>query len=634
MIRRQIIFLLLACLPVVAWAESWDEIQHSGLYYYGVGQGSTISEADKAALEALTSQIATHVSSDFTELDEETNVNGNVDHKSRVLNCVKTYAQATLTNTEQMVVGKEPNVIVRRYMKRSELQRIYEGRIERARGMVEIGDECLYGLKIDMALEYYYHAYALIRSVQYPNEVKGDDGRILVNVLPTKIRQILSSIRVDFEDRSDERVNLSFHYNGKPVSSLGFTYNDGRYDDCEGWVKDGRGSLEMAPGYENKEVLQLHINYEYAEQARGDAELESVLNVITKKVMPQAGIKVETKGGIPAKTQANIQTSNTQTTLAHTSSTITTQTDKQEKALGMNLKPKESQVITDLSVYDDIMQKVVEAARTRNLSAVDRYFTIDGGLPRYRTLLKMGVARVVGTPNIVFFKGLEGRVVARGLQMSLTYISRSRKKTFVEDVVFTFNTDKKIENVTFGLGQVATDDILCKHTNWNNETKELLMEFLENYKTAYCMKDSAYIREVFADDAVIIIGNVARRTANNAGNAHEHSVSLAGQEVIRYNRYTKDQYLKNLRRCFERNEFINLRFTNNEIQRLDKFKDKELFGIQIGQEYSSSTYSDVGYLFLLTDLTNHDLPQIKVRTWQPNEVNMDNLYNAGSFYDN
>jgi len=31
-------------------------------------------------------------------------------------------------------------------------------------------------------------------------------------------------------------------------------------------------------------------------------------------------------------------------------------------------------------------------------------------------------------------------------------------------------------------------------------------------------------------------------------------------------------------------------------------------------------------------MTNHEQPQIKVRTWQPNEVDMDKIYNAGDFY--
>lgn len=624
--RRRIglVFLSMLFFPLLSLAQSWDYIQNSGEYYYGEGHGETEAEADNHALAFLTGQIATHVSSDFTQVDDQKTVNGVIDHKSRVLNCVKTYSQATLTNAEKWVKGQEPDVTVRRYLKRSELARIYENRIEKAKGMVEIANECLEKRKIDMALQYYYWAYSLIRSVQFPNEVKNDKGQILVDVLPIRIRDILSNIRVDFLDRMDERVNLRFLYDGNPVSSLEFTYNDGRSDNCEGIAKDGRGTLDMAPGFENKEVLNLHINYEYAEQARGDAEMESVLNVITKKVIPQAGFKVRT--GSPSKKNGGAANKTPNAAVSN----------KQLAQLDMKLKPKQEQMASQTEDYADIMAKVVEASRTRNLSNVDRYFTIDGGLPRYRTLLKMGVARVVGTPNITFFKGADGMVVARGLQMSLTYNSRGRKKTFVEDVVFTFNSNKKIENVTFGLGQVATNDILCKHPGWNDQTKELLMEFLENYKTAYCMKDSAYIRQIFADDAVIIIGNVAKKASmpHAQGVNREHAVSLKGQEVIRYNRYTKDQYLSNLRRCFDRNEFINLRFSNNDIQRLEKFQDKELFGIQIGQEYNSSTYSDIGYLFLLTDLTDHNQPIIKVRTWQPNEVDMDKLYHAGYFYDN
>ena len=107
---------------------------------------------------------------------------------------------------------------------------------------------------------------------------------------------------------------------------------------------------------------------------------------------------------------------------------------------------------------------------------------------------------------------------------------------------------------------------------------------------------------------------------------------MEGQNVIRYNRYSKDEYLKNLERCFKRNEFINIRFSSNEVQWLEKYDKEELFAIQIGQEYNSSTYGDKGYLFLLVDMTDHESPQIKIRTWQPNEVAMEKLYNAGNFY--
>ena len=200
----------------------------------------------------------------------------------------------------------------------------------------------------------------------------------------------------------------------------------------------------------------------------------------------------------------------------------------------------------------------------------------------------------------------------------------------MEDVVFTLDRDAKIDNVTFGLGQIAENDILLRDAKgWTDATREMLLEFMENYKTAYCLKDSVYIRNIFADDATIIVGRVVRRRQFIDP---EQDMSDRGKEVIRYNRLTKDQYLRNLRKTFNANEFINIRFTHNDIQWLEKYEKENLFAIQIGQEYRSSTYGDKGYLFLLVDMTNPETPLIKVRTWQPNEEDITKLYNAGDFH--
>lgn len=65
---------------------------------------------------------------------------------------------------------------------------------------------------------------------------------------------------------------------------------------------------------------------------------------------------------------------------------------------------------------------------------------------------------------------------------------------------------------------------------------------------------------------------------------------------------------------------------------MEKYDKEELFAIQIGQEYNSTSHGDKRSLFLLVDMTDHESPQITIRTWQPNEVAMDKLYNAGNFY--
>ena len=590
-------------LPIALMAQNWDYIRESGEYYYGVGYGTNEQEASERAMADLIGMIATNVSTDFQYLMDETNNNGKLEHQSRVHNCIKTYSTSSLTNVEKWVIGKEPDVQVRRYIKRSEMAKIYEDRETKARDMVKIAEVALGKGKVDMALQYYYWAYSLIRSVQRPNMVKDAEGRVLVNLIPLRIEAILNDISVKFEKREGDCVDLLFSYKGHPVSSLEFTYSDGRTE-CLGSAKDGRGMIEMVPGYMT-DTYHINIEYEYKGQARGDAEMQSVLDVITKKVFKGAEFAVK---GVTDKEP-------------HLAKVETT---------GVNLNPTQEQTVQKTDDYADIIAKVTETIRSRKYSDAYKYFTLDG-LEMYNKLITYGTGRVVGTPNIKFFKSANGNVVARGLQMSFTFKSGT-KKTFVEDVVFTFDKDQKIGNVAFGLGQTAENDILCKYApGWKDETRELIMEFMESYKTAYCLRRLDYIRSIFADDAIIIVGNVAKPRMAQTG-SKERPVSLKGQNVIRYNRYSKDEYLRNLERCFKRNEFINIRFLNNEVQWLEKYDKEELFAIQIGQEYNSTTYGDRGYLFLLVDMTDHDSPQIKIRTWQPNEVALEKLYNAGDFY--
>ena len=159
------------------------------------------------------------------------------------------------------------------------------------------------------------------------------------------------------------------------------------------------------------------------------------------------------------------------------------------------------------------------------------------------------------------------------------------------------------------------------------------MEFMENYKTAYCLKRLEYIRDIFADDAVIIVGRVTHRNGSTTS-IGEHQVSQFGQDIITHNRYTKDEYLGNLEKCFKnpRNKYINVKFAENDIQTLKSFNDHKVYGIQIKQLYNSATYGDIGYLYLMVDMTDADKPQIKVRTWQPNQTPLEDLFHSGDFY--
>ena len=132
------------------------------------------------------------------------------------------------------------------------------------------------------------------------------------------------------------------------------------------------------------------------------------------------------------------------------------------------------------------------------------------------------------------------------------------------------------------------------------------MTFLENYKTAYALKRTDYIRSIFDEDALIITGRILK----NAGKANEYRAG----KYVSLTRQSKAEYIQRLEKVFASQEFINVQFTDCKVLILGKIQS--LYGIQIRQEYYSSTYSDSGYLFILVDLQDSTKPVIHVRTWQ------------------
>ena len=604
--KKIYLFVISQLISVCCYAETWDEVVNSGNYYYGIGKAATQEEAYNMAWTEMLNSIVVHVSSDFEMISEENTINGQTDSRQKVMDCMKTYSQGTFTNVGSMTRGKAPNIEVLRYMKRSELKNVYAHRMEAARSWAELADEALRKRKVDMALQYYYWAYSLVRSVQYPYEVKDAQGRALATELPRKIQETLGKIDVKYESQDGDFVNLLFLYDGKPVSCLDFSYNDGQADNDGCRAQDGRGSLEMAQGHKDKKVFHVNIEYENKSYAQGDAELKSVLDVVPKTYFKEAKHLVQRNMDKEKDVQA------------------------ESRQADAPLTPSASQQV-DNGKYQTAMTRIEEAFRTKNFMAVNDLFDMEG-LDAFNQVVRYGTPRLVGDQNITFFKGAGATVTARGLKVSFSFTSPKRA-TFTENLVFTFNKEGKICNVTFGLGKVAEQDILCRNVSWGDDVKAQIMEFMENYKTAYCLKRLNYIKDIFADDAVIIVGKVTRRGGSST-NIGERQVSQFGRDIITLNRYTKDQYLSHLQKCFynPRNKYINVKFAENDIQTLNSFNGHKVYGIQIKQLYNSATYGDVGYLFLMVDMTDADKPQIKVRTWQPNQTPIDQLFHAGEFY--
>jgi len=152
-----------------------------------------------------------------------------------------------------------------------------------------------------------------------------------------------------------------------------------------------------------------------------------------------------------------------------------------------------------------------------------------------------------------------------------------------QDLVIEFAPDGKISDVLIalsfyhesimGMGKSVTDLRRC----------QLILGFLERFRSAYHTKDIQYIEMVFS--------------------------SLLESK-------NKTQYLKNLKTAFANSQYINVKFS--EIEVTQPYYEKDYYYcVTLQQEWNSANYSDKGWLFLIIDTRNDEKPFIFLSAWDP-----------------
>ncbi len=608
---RQLLLLTLLFMSIALHAqndadEKAEKIKADDSYMTGDGYGPTLEEASSNATRNLLGKITTGLRSSFDVKTTEVNSNGEVDLESVINDVVSTYTQGTLRNTDEICIATEPEFHVMRYIKRSEIDLIFSEREERVKDYVRGAVTAEKKGRVDNALRYYYWAYCLLKSIQSPAKVKFDyegSQHYLLNWIPERIRDILSRLKMGVAtyDKESGDMELLATYDDKPVTSLDFSYFDGTQWSSPTAAKDGIAQIELRP---NAVLSNIQIKFEYAykRQARQDTELEMVMGIFNEIPFPQANytLKVGSKGDMK-------------------------KTNKQlAEVIREEAEVENTDKVAEFSDYLSTIDKVMTAIRKKNYSSIRELFTPEG-YQMFDKLVHYGNGTIIGQPNIAFYTFLD-KVVCRSIPMKFTF--KNNHRTFVEDLTLTFDNDKKIESLAFGLDQAAKNDIFNKAVGkWNDEVRMVIATFLENYKTAFALKRIDYIENIFDDNAVIITGSYVK----NARKTAENQKYLENKNV-KYNKQNKTTYLANLEKSFRSNQFINVRFADNEVSKMGA--GGELFGIQIHQDYYSSTYSDTGYLFLMVDMNDPKSPIIKVRTWQPvRDPNVNSQFERGSkFY--
>ena len=164
-----------------------------------------------------------------------------------------------------------------------------------------------------------------------------------------------------------------------------------------------------------------------------------------------------------------------------------------------------------------------------------------------------------------------------------------------QEAVISFDRQGNIESFYLSISMNLYMNVIKNNKEITDlRRRQLILDYVEQFRTSYNTKDIHFFEQVFSDDGTIV-----------------------------NQKQTKQEYLSNCRRVFANNSYIKVMFDDIKVMRHPV--NPNFYGVTLHQGYTSSNYHDDGYLFLLWDFTNEDHPQIHVRTWQPDQLNGDRI---------
>ncbi len=181
-----------------------------------------------------------------------------------------------------------------------------------------------------------------------------------------------------------------------------------------------------------------------------------------------------------------------------------------------------------------------------------------------------------------------------------------------EEGVIRLTPDGALDGLSFGIHSGLYHEVLANEEDvLDFRRRQVLVDFLENFRTAYNRKDIDFLQKVYSENALIIVGKVLKvQEASDDG-----LVPSIPPEQVELIRLSKQQYLSSLQEVFRQNEFIKIFFENVTLFQHPKFED--IYGITLLQRWTSTSYTDAGYLFILIEFREDLHPLVHVRTWQP-----------------
>lgn len=178
-----------------------------------------------------------------------------------------------------------------------------------------------------------------------------------------------------------------------------------------------------------------------------------------------------------------------------------------------------------------------------------------------------------------------------------------------QEAVISFDKKGNVESFYLSISMNLYMNVIKSNLELTDlRRRQMILDYVEQFRTAYNQKDINFLTQVFSDDALIITGRVITQ---------KQAEGFSSQKIV-YNKQSKQQYLANLTQVFKTTSYIKVTFDDVEVMRHPV--NANFYGVTLHQGYTSNRYHDDGYLFLLWDFTDEAHPQVHVRTWQPDKV--------------
>ncbi len=185
--------------------------------------------------------------------------------------------------------------------------------------------------------------------------------------------------------------------------------------------------------------------------------------------------------------------------------------------------------------------------------------------------------------------------------------------TNYQSVVICYDREGTIIDFYFGLDIHQYTNVMDVDNVVDRTRREIILNFVESFRTAYIRRDINFIEDVFSDHALIIVG----RVIETQDVCTENMRSSIPKKQVEYLTLSKTEYINRLKHIFNNISYLILEFKDIEVS--THRKHSCFYGVMLNQHYESSIYSDEGFLFLLIQFREENHPLIWVRTWQSPE---------------